>query len=217
MRRFALFAVILIVFAVFGFFSVVFAGVSVAVKKGDWIEYQVIVTGNPPPEYNITWARMDITGVQGDAINASVQTLFRNGTLLPEPYVPLNVATGAIGDGFFIPMDLNPGDVYRSEYEGNITITGIQQIEAGGAQRTVLCGVTSQTTYYWDKQNGIMVAATSNLPGCTMYTKTSATNIWQPQIIGMDQSVFYVLIIVFVSFLAAFVTVVMSLLRRKKK
>jgi hypothetical protein len=131
--------------------------------------------------------------------------------------VPLNVATGAIGDGFFMPTDLNPGDVYHSEYEGNITITAIQQIETGGAQRTVLCGVTSQTTYYWDKQTGIMVAATSKLQGCTMYTKASITNIWQPQIMGMDQSVFYVLIIVFVSFLVAFITVAISFLRRKKK
>lgn len=217
MRKFALLTIILIVLAAFSFFSVVFADVSIGVEKGNWIEYQVTVTGNPPPEYNITWASMDITGVQDDAINVSVQTLFGNGTLLSEPYVPLNVATGAIGDGFFIPLYLKQGDIYHTEYEGNITVTGIQRIEAGGAQRTVLCGVTNQTTYYWDKQTGIMVAATSNLPGCTMYTKTSATSLWQPQIMGMDQSVFYALIIVLAGFLAAFVTLVTSFLRRKKK
>jgi hypothetical protein len=216
MRKFALLTIILIVLAAFSFFSVVFASVSVGVEKGNWIEYQVTVTGNPPPEYNITWARMDITGVQDYAINVSVQTLFGNGTLLLEPYVPLNVATGAIGDGFFVPLYLKQGDIYHTEYEGNITVTGIQRIEAGGAQRTVLCGVTNQTTYYWDKQTGIMVAATSNLPGCTMYTKTSITNIWQPQIMGVDQSLFYVLIIVFVGFLAAIVTVAIYFLRRKK-
>ena len=153
------------------FTAVAFANPIVGVKKGDWIKYQVKVTGNPPPKENITWARMDITGVQGETININVQTGYANGTIYPENRITLNLATGAIGDGFFIPTNLTPGDKYRTEYEGIINITSVGQIEAGGAERTVISGVSSQTTYYWDKQTGIMVAATSNLPGYTMYYK----------------------------------------------
>jgi len=175
--------------------AVVFAGISVGVKKGDWIEYRVTETGNPSSDFNITWAKMDIRAVQGETIDIDVQTGFANGTVYPENGIILNLATGAIGDGFFVPTNLNPGDQYQSEYEGNISITGVGQLEAGGAERTVLLGVASQTTYYWDKQTGIMVAATSNFTGFTLLTETSATNIWQPQILGLDSTVFYSLIV----------------------
>jgi len=174
------------------------ADASVGVKKGDWIQYQVTETGNPAPQYNITWARMDIISVQGEVITVNVQTAFGNGTVYPENGINLNLATGAIGDGFFVPTNLNPGDRYSTEYEGIINITSVGQIEAGGAQRAVLIGVTNESTYYWDKQTGIMVAATSNLAGCVMYSKTSATNIWAPQILGLNQTLFVLEVIVVV-------------------
>lgn len=175
------------------FTAVAFADPIVGVKKGDWIKYQVTATGNPPPDENITWARMDITGVQGETIDINVQTGYANGTIYPENGITLNLATGAIGDGFFVPTNLTPGDKYHTEYEGTINITSVGQIKAGGAERTVLSGVSNQTTYYWDKQAGIMVAATSNFPGYSIITKTSGTNIWQPQILGLDSTVFYAL------------------------
>ncbi len=175
--------------------AVAAADATVHVKKGDWIKYTVKETGTPTAEFNITWASMDIKNVQDERINIDVQTAFANGTIYPENDITLNLATGAIGDGFFIPTNLNPGDKYNSGYEGNITITGFEQIKAGGAQRTVITGDANQTTYYWDKQTGIMVAATSNLTGCTMFTTTSATSLWQPQILGINATIFYVVII----------------------
>ena len=175
----------------------------VRVKEGDWIKYQVTETGNPTSDYNITWARMDITSVQDERINIDVVTAYANGTIYPENGIALNLATGAIGDGFFIPTNLNPGDKYSSEYEGNITIMGIEQLEAGGAERTVLSGVADQTTYYWDKQTGVMVAATSNFNGFSLFTKTSGTNLWQSQILGLDSTIFYALIIAIVIILVA--------------
>ncbi|MGD0203138.1 MAG: hypothetical protein ABSC20_04445 [Candidatus Bathyarchaeia archaeon] len=198
------------------FTAVAFANPIVGVKKGDWIKYQVTVTGNPPPDENITWARMDITGVQGETININVQTGYANGTIYPENGITLNLATGAIGDGFFVPTNLTPGDQYRTEYEGTINITSVGQIEAGGAERTVLSGVSSQTTYYWDKQAGIMVAATSNLTGYTIFTKTSGTNIWQPQILGLDLTVFYTLIVAVIAVVVASVAIAVILVWRKK-
>ena len=207
MNKAAILAIILILLVASSFLAVANATDGVVVKKGDWIEYQVTVTGNPTPDLNITWARMNITGVEGPAINASVQTLFGNGTLFPEPYVPLNVATGAIGDGFFIPTTIVPGEIYQSQYEGNITITGTAQVEAAGTERTALVGITNETTYYWDKQTGIMVSAISNLPNCVMNTRTSATNLWQqpPQIYGLNPTLFYAFVIVSVAAIASIV------------
>jgi hypothetical protein len=176
---------------------------TVPVKEGDWIKYQVTETGNPTSDYNITWARMDINGVQGETIYIDVVTAYANGTIYPENGIALNLATGAIGDGFFIPTNLNPGDKYKSEYEGNITITGVEKLEAGGAERTVLSGVADQTNYFWDKQTGVMVAAKSDFNGFSISTKTSATNLWQPQILGLNSNVFYAFVIAIVIILVS--------------
>ncbi len=194
-------------------FSMVFADISVGVKKGDWIQYKVKETGNPTADYNITWARIDVTDVQGAKINIDVQTGYANGTLYPEK-VPLNLATGAIGDGFFVPTNLNLGDRFYSEYQGNITIASIWQLEIGGAVRTIISATSNQTTYYWDRQNGILVGATTSFPTFTLFTQTSSTNLWQPQILGLDSTLFYEIIGIIIIFLAAVLAI---LVWRKRK
>ena len=140
MYKSVMFSIVLIMLIGPMLFAMASADLAVNVKGGDWIKYQVTETGTPTPEFNITWARMDINSVQGEFISVNVLTAYANGTVYPENGITLNFATGAIGDGFFIPTNLNPGDKYNSGYEGNITITGVEQIMAGGAKRTVLQG-----------------------------------------------------------------------------
>ena len=217
MNKSAYTASFLVVLVAASFLVLTAADDGVVVRAGDWIEYQVTVTGNPSSDLNMTWGRIDVKNVTGPVIIVDVQTRFGNGTLFPEPNITLNVATGAIGDGFFIPTYLKVGDVYQTQYEGNITIEGTKTIEAGGAQREVFYGSANTTTYYWDKQNGIMVQATSELPNCTMHTKTAATNLWQPQIFGIDASTFYSLMIAAVAVLGYIVfSAVKFTLRRRK-
>ena len=220
MRRVAFLAVALVLLAVSPLLGSAFAQSSVVgVKVGDWIKYKVAVTGTPISEYNITWASMNITAVNGEVITVNVLTQYGNGTLLSEPGINLNVATGAIGDGFFVPTDLKPGDRYSTEYEGIINITSVAQTLAGGAQRSVLVGLTSQSIYNWDKQTGIMVAATSNLPGCVMHTTTSATNIWAPtpQILGLNETLFYALALSTIGVVTVLAGAALLLVLRRKK
>jgi len=214
MNKSVLLAVALIILIVPALlFSEAFADISIGVKKSDWIQYQVTETGNPTADYNITWARIDVTAVQGSKINIDVQTGFANGTLYPEK-VSLNLATGAIGDGFFVPVNLNLGDHFYSEYQGNITITSIWQLEVGSALRTVISATSNQTTYYWDKQTGMLVGATTSFPNFTLFTKTSGTNLWQPQILGVDSATFYEIIATIV---VALVAVCAILIWHKRK
>jgi hypothetical protein len=49
--------------------------VSVGVKKGDWIEYNVTTTGTPEEGHDVTWARMEILSVQGKDISVNVVKL----------------------------------------------------------------------------------------------------------------------------------------------
>jgi hypothetical protein len=192
--------------------TVALADVSVGVKKGDWIEYQVTVTGNPPADHNIKLASMNVTNVQDAAISLDVLTEFMDGTIYPE-HITLNLATGVLGDDFFIPKNLNVGDQFYDSSQGNITITSVEQRTVAGAERTVVSASTSFTTFYWDRQTGILVAATSYEPDYTMVTETSGTNIWQPQAHGLDQFMFYTLVMAVV---AVFAVAAFLVWRRRK-
>jgi hypothetical protein len=175
----------------------------VAVKAGDWIEYNVTTTGNPTPIHNITWARLDVKTVTGSEINTDIQTQLANGTLWLEPNTTFNVATGAVGEGAIIPTKLTEGDVYYSEYEGNITITGTQNVQVAGAERSVLTGEAANTSFMWDKETGVMVKATTVLSDCTVYSEAASTNLWQPQTPTLN--IVYALIAVAIAALVAVV------------
>lgn len=223
MRKWVFLAVALAILAISLCFSPVFASQNsiVGVKAGDWIKYSVaekadVAGGSIDSEYNITWAEMNITAVDGPVITVNVLTQYGNGTLLPENDIHLNVQTGHIGDGFFVPLNMTQGDQYSTEYEGVINIAGDSHEEAAGASRTVIVGLTSESIYHWDKQTGIMISATSTLPGCVMYTTTSATNLWQPQILGLNKNLFYLLVIALIAAVAVIAAAVAVAVRRRK-
>jgi hypothetical protein len=215
-KKFALAILITLLIATARFETGAFADSLVGVKKGDRIEYQVTITGNPPQDHNITWARIEVTGVQGEDISLDIQTRFSNGTLLSEK-ITLNIAAGVLGDEFIIPANLKPGDKFYDVYHGNITITSTEQRTVADAERTVLSAATSGTTYYWDKQTGILIGATSSFPEYNMYTKTSGTNIWQPQILGFDSLAFYTLTIAVIVTLVVVLAVLVRVLFRRQK
>lgn len=215
MRKFVLVAIVLIALFVAMPIASVFGDISVGVKKGDWIQYNAHVTGNPPGDHNIQWASMNVTNVEGTAISLDMQTLFNNGTLYPE-HITLNLATGVLGDDFFIPKNLNVGDQFYDSHQGNITITSIQQRVVAGAQRTVVSGATNYTTYFWDRETGTLVAATSIEPDYTIVTNTNATNIWQPDIAGFQPALFYRVIVV-VAIAAVALSVITAIWVRQRK
>jgi len=193
--------------------AVAYAAISIGVKKGDWIEYQVTVAGTVPQDHNITWARMDVTDVQGTAITLNITTIFSNETLLPEK-ITLNLETGVLGDDFIIPANLNYRDTFFDMNQGNITIRDTGEKTVAGVDRTVVSGTTTETTYFWDKATGFLVEATTIFSGYTMTTKVERTNMWTPLLFGLDPAFFFILIaIAIVAVLAATAILVMS--RRK--
>jgi hypothetical protein len=204
MNKASLFLVTIILLSFFST-SVAFSGV--AIHSGDWIEYNVTTTGHPTPIHNITWARLDVKAVEDSVIFTDIQTRLGNGSLWLEPNTNFNVETGVVGEGAIIPTNLTTGDVYFSQYEGNITVTGTQTVQVAGAQRVVLTGEAANTGFMWDKQTGIMVRAVTVLEDCTVHSEVAATNLWQPQIVGLYSNVFYAVIAVVVAAFAAVVLV----------
>jgi hypothetical protein len=191
----------------------VLAEILVGVKKGDWIEYQAVFTGTPPAGHEVTWARSEVVDVQGKVIDLDITTQFSNGTLLNET-ITLNLETGQLGDEFIIPANLNKGDTFLDKYHGNITVSAVEERTYAGATRTVLSAATAESTYYWDKATGVLVEGISEFPDYTIHSIADKTNMWQPQIFGLDPTVFYALLILAAT---AIVTVIALFAVRRKK
>jgi hypothetical protein len=210
-RKFGLTISLLIIFVGIG---IALAEISVGVKKGDWIEYQAVFTGTPPAGHEVTWARTNIVGVQGKVISLNITTEFSDGTLLNET-ITLNLETGQLGDEFIIPANLNKGDTFLDKYHGNITISAVEERTYAGATRTVLSATTAQSTYYWDKATGVLVEGISEFPDYTIHSIADKTNMWQPQIFGLEPTVFYALLILAATAIVA--VIALFAVRRKKR
>ena len=186
----------------------------IGVQKGDWIEYKVSVTGNPPEGHDAKWARMEVSNVQGDSLDLNLTTQFTNGSFLYEN-ITLNLKNGELGDDFFIPANLNAGESFFDAHSGNITISKIEQRNYAGASRTVATGSTTFTTFYWDKQTGILVEAHSEYKDINfaMTTIADKTNMWQTH--ALDSS--FLIIILTTALIIVILAFVSILIWRKKK
>ncbi len=202
----------IILFTVFVGLGTVLAEISVGVKTGEWIEYHVEYTGTPTEGHDVTWARMEIKDLQGKSVSVEITAEYSNGTQ-ETMTITLNLETGQLGDDFIIPADLNTGDTFFDKNVGNITISSVEEKTYAGATRTVAHASTSETTYYWDKATGVLVEGNSQFPEYTMNTIVDRTNIWQPQLLGVDPAVFYTLLIG----IAVLIAVLLALIVRRRK
>lgn len=191
----------------------VLAEIAVGVKKGDWIEYQVAYTGTPPEGHDVSWGRMDIKDVQNKGLIVLITVNYSNDTR-EEVTATLNLETGQLGDGFIIPANLNTGDTFLDKNVGNVTINGVEERTFAGATRTVVYAEIVESVYYWDKATGILVEGTVQSPEYTMNTAVDKTNIWQPQILGLNLTVFYV--IIFGATVLIVLALAVAIIKRKK-
>ena len=187
---------------------------SVGVKVGDWIEYKVTTTGNPPEVHNVQFARMEIVSVQGPEIKANVTTEDNSG-VFSSLIMDMNLEKGQVGAWFLIPSNLNVGDSFYDINLGrNITIEGQEQKNYAGAVRTVINATTSERIKDWDKVTGVFVKSIDTLPGYTINATAIRTNMWNPQILGLDQTVFYGIVVVVVAVITVVIAVVFIMRRR---
>jgi hypothetical protein len=128
----------------------------------------------------------------------------------------MNLEKGQVGAWFLIPSNLNVGDsFYDIKLKRNITIEGQEQKTYAGALRTVINATTSERIKDWDKVTGVFVKSIDTLPGYTINATAIRTNMWNPQILGFDQEVFYALVFVVVAIIALVITFVFILHRRQ--
>ncbi len=188
----------------------VLSEISVGVKQGDWVEYEASYTGNPPEGHAAVWARMEIAGVEGKRVDVMFITRLSDGTT-ENVTENLNFETGHLIDYFVIPSGLSSGDTFFDETVGNITISGAETRTYAGATRTVVSATTLNTLWWWDKSTGVLVEARSSYEEYTLTTVANKTNLWAPQIFGLDSAVFYALVIA-----VAVIIIALAFLRYKE-
>jgi len=168
--------------------------VSVGVKVGDWIEYNVSTTGTPMSGHDITYAKLEIIEVKETAIKANVTSTADNGTVSTITR-SFNLQQGQIQAWVIIPANLGPGDsFYDSSIGGNVTIQGEHQRTFLGATRTITYVNTTDRDKQWDKATGIFVTTQDYLENSTVSATAIATNMWSSQILGLDETVFYAVV-----------------------
>jgi len=221
---------ILIIAFIFVSLTGVEAQPSVGVKPGEWVEYSVKTTGTPPAAQDITWAKIEILDVEGEEFHANFTVRYVNGTVSSN-VGSFSFTAGNTGSWVIIPANLSPGQSFYDSSTGNGTIQGQLQKTVAGATRTVtytnftLNGVVLDKQ--WDKETGFYVqsadtittAASVTINGGLAYTvnaKAYATDIWSPQILGLNQTVLYIVIAIIIVAVALIVSVLVLNRRRKK-
>ena len=209
---------VLLVFAILSLACIVSAQLSVGVKKGDWIQYQVTFTGTPSPDHSIVQAKMEVLDVQAPTIKVNILSTYANGTQVSTNST-LNLQTGQLIDDFIIPANLAAGDKFLDSNVGNVTISTVEQRTYAGVTRTVVTASSGSNTYVWDQATGISVEGTSQGSDYTMHSLATATNIWQAQnqILGFDPTTFYLIIAAIIAIVIIIIAAVAFTRMRRKK
>jgi len=194
------------------------AALSVGVKKGDWIEYDVTSTGTLDPSHNITKARMEVIDVQGMIINVSILSTYFNGTQV-STNSSLNLETGQLIDNFIVPAGLTTGNEFNTNMGnmGRMMIGNTMQRTYCGASRNVVTATSDGNTYIWDQATGVSVEGTSTGADYTMHSLATATNMWQAEPAATDMTLVYVAVAAVVAVVVIVVAVALFATRRRKR
>jgi len=208
---------------------------SVGVKEGDWIEYDVSVngTGSMPPTHDVRWFRIEVLPVQGAAFSVNLTSRYANGTVGSAIW-KFNFTEGNVGGWIIIPSNLGSGDTFYDSWTFfdtrkpvNVTIESEEQKTVLGASRTVTYGNDWLRHKEWDKATGVFVGTVevyknvTNRAGwyiedLTVTVTAVATNMWSPQILGLEQTMFYTIVTVVVV-AVVIVALAIAVAMRKKK
>jgi hypothetical protein len=178
MKKRLVFTLIITLILIVGLSNATFAQLSVGVKKGDWIDYNVTYAGTPVAGHNMNWARMEILDVQGTNIAVKITSRYSNGTTENLTYT-LNLETGQLIDDFIIPAGLKSSDTFYDQNFGNVTISKAEKHVYAGATRTVLYASTNQNTYIWDQITGVSLEGTTQTSDYSIHSIVIDTNMWQ--------------------------------------
>lgn len=205
---------VLLAIVVLGLFSNVLADLSVGVKPGDWIIYDVNYTGSPTQGHDIVWAKMEILSVSEHLIVVSMTSKFSdNSTDIST--ATMNLDTGDLIDNFIIPANLTTGETFLSKNLGNVTIDQNEQRTYAGATRTVSITSTSTNTYVWDQATGVSLEGIAQTEEYSIHSIVSETNLWQPSSNGLNSASVFMLTGLVVIVIIIFTAIILHFQRKR--
>jgi hypothetical protein len=184
--------------------SFALVGRDVGVKAGDWMEYDVSVegTGSLPPSHDVRWMRMEVLTVDEIAFSVNFTVKYANGTGSSATW-KFNFVDGNTEGWTIIPANLNAGDAFFDSYiHDEVIIQYEEQRTVLGAHRTVTGGSDElREVKEWDKATGFFICSVevyrnhTNSEGyyigdLRVTIQAVATNMWNRQILGLEQTVF---------------------------
>ena len=195
------------------------ASPQVGVKKGDWIEYNITLTGPPlDSARNLTWFRNEILDVQGNSFKTNMTSRSINGTVLSS-FWDFNLNDGQVCGWVIIPSNLSIGEQFFDVAKGaNITIEGQNQKIVAGTSRTITHAVDPGKLYKeWDKATGVYVNSIEHTKNYVVITNATATNLWSPQIDVSHQADSYLILTVILLVVIAAILIFMFVKSERTK
>jgi hypothetical protein len=178
------------------------------VKEGDWIEYNINITGtgNPPPTHDVRWFKVQVLHVQDSAFSVNLTARYSNGTMGSAIW-KFNFTEGNVGGWIIIPANLAVGETFfdlsiHNHKPTNVTIQSQEQKTVLGAARTITYGNDTFRHKEWDKLTGVFVGSSETyrnvtnkdgwyIDNLTVTVDAVATNIWSHDAKAENQSMFY--------------------------
>jgi len=179
-------------------------------NSADSLEYNVSYTGSPLDGYP-KWVRIDITNVQGTSITADLKVERLDGTSDTNSGT-FDLQTG-VPDLLLISAGLDVGDEFYHEDFGNNAISETEDKTYAEAKRTIVISTIDIIVLHWDKSTGILLQSDQSEDNFTQKMLADKTNMWEPQIFGLDSTIFYILIVAVIAVVAI---IVLYLYRRKQ-
>ncbi len=188
------------------------------VKKGDWIEYSMLITGSPQLDAarNLTGYRTEVLETSDTSIKVNKTATSLNGTHTSSVW-NFSFPEGRVPGWAFIPANLTVGDTFFDfNMTANVAVEDEEQKKVLGTERTVTHDSFQGTVYKeWDKATGVYVYAIEHTTNYTVTTNVIATNLWSPK--AQEQNLSSsALLIAFGVAEAAVVTILMLVLGRKR-
>lgn len=186
----------------------------IGVKAGDWIEFNATTSGNLPPGHEVIWFKLEVINTTATDIWINIVAEAPNGTL-SSSIRDVDFSTGDTQAWIIIPANLSPGNsFYDNLTNSTVTIQGENTTNIAGASRTTTYVNTPQRHKEWDKATGVFVQTSDYYPDYNVTATAYATNMWAPQILGLDPTVFYAILSNIIILVAAILIVIAF--RRKK-
>ncbi|MBC7107300.1 MAG: hypothetical protein H5T41_00665 [Methanomassiliicoccales archaeon] len=160
------------------------AETQVGINVGQWMKYELAVSGNAPPSDMPSWVKAECTSISGTTVSFSMTMHMSDGTEQMTMWT-IDVASGSGNASFqiIIPANSITGDTIQLVTNDSVTIAGEAVGTYAGASRTYVYATQTaedrQITYRWDKQTGILLEVSLTQGSTSLAYKATNTNIWQ--------------------------------------